>query len=569
MANKKVLVTAALPYINNVPHMGHIVGSHLPADIFYRYCKAKGMDAAFIGGSDEHGTPSAIAAKQLGIRPEELVGKLHHIHKSIYEKMDISYSNYSRTSSKAHHKTVQDFFQQVMDKGYIYTQGTEMFFCETEQMFLPDRFVVGKCPKCGYEEANGDQCEQCATVLTPTSLVKPRCKSCGSTPSFKETEQICLDLERISGPLKKWIETKEDVWRPHVFGEAMKWMDEGLRGRSISREMDWGIPIPLKGFENKVFYVWFEAPIAYISFTKELGEDAFCKYWKDPDATVVHFLGKDNIPFHTVFWPAMLLAHGEFNLPSNVVGYNYLNYKGKKFSKSKGVGVFCYNLLQSDIDIDMLRGYLTTVIPETNDSSFDWQGFKTHVNGEFIGKVGNFFNRTISLAWDNFQGRLSASSLRAIDNADAAIIEAIRTMPENIGNSIFSAELRRAYSQVMQFAGAGHAYIAAKAPWNLVKTDPEEAKKVLYLALNLARSLAITAAPFIPKSMEKVWREQLHLDQKPGSPGIWDSAKEIGNPGEYSSGEPIPLYKRIDDATLSRLEKEFSKPHSLEKIVRE
>ena len=561
MLKQKILVTAALPYINNVPHMGHIVGSHLPADIFYRYCRAKGYDAIFVGGSDEHGTPSAVAAKELGLHPQQLVDKLHNIHKKVYERLNIDYTNYSRTSNLSHHKTVQDFFNVINENGYVSKGSMRMYFCENDNMFLPDRFVVGTCPKCGYESANADQCESCASVLAPDELVDPHCKSCEATPIMKESEHLYIRLDRLAESLDKWIEGNKGTWRSQVYGEAKKWIREGLRERSITRDLEWGVKVPSEALENKVFYVWFDAPIGYMTFTREIGEDVFDEYWRDPESKIFHFLGKDNIPFHTVFWPGMLIAHGGFNLPLNVVGSNYLNFEGQKFSKSKGVGVFCYNLLDSDIDIDVLRSYLTTVIPETKESDFKWGEFRTITNNELIGKLGNLFNRTLNMIWKNFGGQLNYSTLSDLNGIDNHLIEAIKTEPLSIGDLFFGVEFREAYRRIMQYASEGNVYLHKTAPWNLIKEGrEEEAKKSLYLALSLCRSLAIVSSPILPESMQRLWTDQLNLRGSLSTPGIWDEATQISIPSDHTINKPEPLYARID--------KHLSKPHSLEELVK-
>ncbi|MFH1917098.1 MAG: methionine--tRNA ligase [Nanoarchaeota archaeon] len=569
MVGKNVLVTAALPYINNVPHMGHIAGSHLPADIYFRYRRSIGDNVILVGGSDEHGTPSALAAKQLGLRPQELVDALHDVHRQVYDKLGISYTIYSRTSSPAHHDNVREFFETVRSNGFTHNERISMYYCEQDSMFLPDRYVVGTCPKCDYTEANADQCESCTTIIRPNELIDPTCKTCGTAPSVRESEHVYIDLDRLSDQLDQWIDSNKGVWRPQVYHEAKRWIDEGLRSRSITRDMEWGIKLPRDILEDKVFYVWFDAPIGYISFTKELGEQAFETYWKDPSSEIVHFLGKDNIPFHTIFWPGMLLAHGDFNLPSNVVGYNYLNFEGKKFSKSKGVGVFCYNLLNSDVDIDVLRSYLTAVLPETRDSDFNWEQFQTITNSELIGKLGNFFNRTVSLVQRNFDGNLQRDGVSGLDENDARLMDAIRDKPGVIGNLFAGTNFRDAYRAVLQFASEGNLYFDRTAPWNAIKRgDMETARKSLYLALNLCKSLAIVASPILPSSMQRFWTDQLHLEGSPGQTGSWFRASRVDFPYNHVLGEANPLYGKIDQAELDRLRSQLSKAHSLEVIVR-
>lgn len=568
MSQRRILITAALPYINNVPHMGHVVGSHLPADIFKRCATAKGYDAMLVGGSDEHGTPSVVAAKDLGIPVTKLVDGLHSIHKEIYEKLSISYDNYSRTSTSEHHEEVAAFFKELEKRHYIKEGTASMFYCEKDGMFLPDRFITATCPKCGYEGANADQCEQCSAVFSSTELKDPKCKICGSEPSIRDSKHLYLDMKKIEPQLSAWIESQKDVWRTHVYGEAKRWISEGLRERSITRDLSWGIKVPLNGYENKVFYVWFDAPIAYMTFTKQMGGNAFEKFWKNPGGEIFHFLGKDNIPFHTVFWPAMLLAHGNSNLPSNVVGYNYLLYGDQKFSKSKGIGVFCYNLLHSDIDVDSLRAYLTTIIPETRDASFSWNDYQKIVNGDLIGKFGNFFNRTLSLTHKYFGGKLDHTpGLHSVNEETSKVLDAMNVYPERIGDLIMKTEIRRAFITLMEYAAVGNVFIDRTAPWKYVNSDPARAKESLYIALNLARSLAIVGAPFVPNSMQKVWKEQLNLDGSPGEPGMWHTAPDVKLGREHRISVPHPLYGRIDATRLEHFKTEFSQQPSLKDII--
>jgi methionyl-tRNA synthetase len=564
---KRILVTAALPYINNVPHMGHIVGSHLPADIFHRCAKAKGHETIFIGGSDEHGTPSVVAAKELGIPPQKLVDGLHDIHGRIYEKLGISYTLYSRTSNPMHHREVQGFFDKIRERGFVKPGKVEMFYCEKDGMFLPDRFIVATCPKCGYGGANADQCEQCSSVLVPASLIDPKCKICGSAPTVRESEHLYLDLQKLGPELAEWVRKQEGTWMGHVSSEAERWISEGLKERSITRDLEWGVRVPLEGYTNKVFYVWFDAPISYITFTRELGQGALEAYWKDPEAQIVHFLGKDNIPFHTIFWPAMLLAHGGFNLPTNVVGYNYLLFEGQKFSKSKGIGVFCYHLLESDIDIDSLRGYLTTIIPETRDATFKWEDYRAFVNAELIGKFGNFFNRTLNLVNKLFGGNLGFAGSASIDGESARAIDAMRGFPPQIAKLIMNAQIRKAFTALMEYASAGNVFLERTEPWKQIRVSPEKTRQDLFIALNMCRSLAITGAPFLPHSMQKMWKEQLKLEGSPHDPGIWDSATGMGIEGDHGIGPPRPLYPRVEDAALDALKSRFSEQRPLRRLI--
>ena len=348
---EKILVTAALPYINNLPHLGHIVGSHLPADIFARYCRSKGMDVMFVGGSDDNGTPAVLAAKELGVDIETFERKTYEIHKKIYDWFEISYDNFSRTSRPVHHATTIEFFNKIKENGFISEKTMDSFYCEQDERFLPDRYVKGNCPSCGYDEAFGDQCEKCGSFLE--DLLDPKCTLCGKPPVIKQSNHLFLDLDKVSENLESWLESKKLSWAPQVVNQALSWIKSGLKPRCITRDLEHGIKVPVKGYEDKVFYVWFDAPIGYISATKESTPE-WESYWKNRDSKIFHFLGKDNIPFHTIFWPGMLIANGEFNMPYKVVGLQYLNYGGKKFSKSKKRGVFCEGLMESKLDPEIM-----------------------------------------------------------------------------------------------------------------------------------------------------------------------------------------------------------------------
>ena len=553
---KKILITAALPYINNVPHMGHIVGSHLPADIFYRYCIQRGFDATFVGGSDEHGTPSVIAASRAKRDTKEFVDALHEIHKKIYKKMDISYDIYSRTSSPNHHEEVKEFFKSIYKNGYTLEKSSEMYYSEEDGMFLPDRFVEGECPKCGNSGANGDQCEKCSYVFRGvTELLNPKSTLSGATPELRESNHIYIDLEKVSKKLEEWVESKSSTWKSHVYLEAKKWFKEGLRARSITRDMSWGVKVPLEGFEDKVFYVWFDAPIGYITFTREIGG---IESWSNGE--IYHFLGKDNIPFHTIFWPAMLIANGKYSLPHKVVGYNYLNFEGQKFSKSKGVGVFCYHLLTSDIDIDSLRFYLTSLLPENKDSDFKWEDFRNLVNGELIGNLSNFINRTLNMAWKNFGGNISFDG--DYESDDMELLKNIRTYIDDISKCYEEVEIRGARRKILELSSMGNKYIDSREPWRLAKEGKqEELKLVLHIAINIARAIAVLAAPIIPNKMERLWRDQMKYKGSPLDSGSLDSIKSIVN--KHNLGEPEPLYSRIDLDKLNELREHFAKPYDL------
>ena len=584
---KKVLITSALPYINNLPHFGHIVGCHLPADVFYRFQKSIGNDAIFVGGSDDHGTASLISAKEYNLAPDVFVKKLGQVHKKIYQNLGISYSLYSGTHTDIHKEITQDFFKELKENGFIEERDSTMLFCEHDKIALADRFVVGTCPYCGYEEAYGDQCDKCGSVYDTDKLINPKCKFCGEPAVFKKTKHLYLKLDKLQEDLDKYIEDHKSIWRPHVYGEAKRWIKEGLTPRAITRDIPWGITVPMEGYEDKVFYVWFDAPIGYISITKELGGEEFVKdYWQNPDCEIYNFIGKDNIPFHSVFFPAMTIGSKKYNLAHNVVGFNFMNFNGQKFSKSKKIGVFCDALLTSDIDVDTLRAYLVTVFPENKDSDFKWEGFKDVVNADLVGKFGNFFNRSLNMIYKNFEGKLNFEFSDEIKKAiednnkeklislglnenDIEMIEAIQTYPNKISDLFARTEFREAYKEIMNFASVGNGYIEKSAPWALIKNENiESAKKVLYLCLNMAKSLAIVASPIIPFKTSKIWSEQLNFEGLPTDNGAWSKAGKIDVEKEHQTLQPKPLYDRIDDEMLEKRKEEFTKLINLEDYLK-
>ena len=567
--SKNILITSALPYINNFPHMGHIVGCHLPADIFYRFNKQVGNNAIFVGGSDEHGTAALISAKSVNLEPKEFVDRLSSYHKKIYDKLCISYDIYSGTSVDVHKEITYDFFNALKENGLIDIIESKMPYCEKDNIFLADRFIEGTCPVCGYEHAYGDQCDKCGTTYETESLKNPHCKFCGIAPVNKPTYHYYYNLSKVEDELKDWIESKKNIWRPHVYAEAMRWIKEGLKPRCITRDIPWGIPVKVEN-DEKVFYVWFEAPIAYISFVKQLGGDEYVdKFWKDENTLIYNFIGKDNIPFHTVFFPAMLLGAKKYNLAYNVVGLNFMNFEGQKFSKSKGIGVFCDKLLTSDIDIDSLRAYLTTSIPENKDSDFKWEGLKDNTNSELVGKFGNFFNRCLNMIQKNFEGRLDFEITEKIvlNDEDKIMIEAIKSYPEKIKNLFENVELREAYKQIMAFSSVGNLYIEKSAPWSLIKNgDIENAKKVLYLALCMAKNLAVLAYPIIPNKTSEIWK-QLNFSGNCYDKNIYDELGKLNVKKDHCINAPSPLFNRIDDDMLASYREHFSKAGDLKDFL--
>lgn len=562
---ENILITAALPYINNVPHVGHVIGSHLPADIFARFCRLEGNNVTFVGGADEHGTPAVITAKEVGVSTKTLVDKLKQEHKKVYSKLNISYDNFSGTSIPVHKGITQEFFLKMKENGYIEEQEIEMYYCEECKMFLPDRFIRGTCPKCGYEDADGDQCEKCFSALSSTELIKPRCYTCGHTPVIKKSKHYFFSLDKISDKLDAWLDSKKEVFRPYVFAEAKRWIKDGLKPRCITRDMNWGIPVVGEGFEDKVFYVWFEAPIGYISITNELSTALYETLWHGENSKIYHFLGKDNIPFHTVFFPGMLLANGTYNMPYNVSGYNFLNYEGKKFSKSKRIGVFCTPLLTSDMEVDALRGYLTAILPENKDSDWKWDEFKNNTNSELIGKFGNFFNRTINLLYKNFPELDIDLNDVELNDEDKEVLNQLENGANEIINHYKEIELRDAYKSIMSLSICANTYLERTAPWKLIKEENfAEAKKVLYICLNIAKTLAVLASPILPEKMAEIWTEQLCFEGQVDNPENFELLGKVTVAKGHKIGAPKPIFRRIDDDYLEKLKEEFSVPYELD-----
>ena len=564
---EKILVTCALPYVNNVPHLGHIAGCHLPADVFYRFHKNCGDDVVLVGGADSHGTATIIGAKEVGLEPEEFVEKLTDIHRTIYKKLGISYDLFSSTKTEIHKKNTLEFFEELYKNGFIEEKPSTMLYCENDKIALADRYIKGTCPYCGYTEAYGDQCDKCGKTYNATELINPRCAFCGEPAVFKDTKHLFLSLDKLSESLDKWIESKKDVWRNSVYAEAKRWINEGLLPRCITRDISWGVPVPLEGYENKVFYVWFDAPIGYISITEELGgKDLVEKYWQSDDAKIYNFIGKDNIPFHTVFFPAMQLGVKKYNLAYNVAGFAFLNYEGQKFSKSKKIGVFCNGLLDSDIDIDTLRAYLVSNFPEAKDSDFRWADYKDVVNADLVGKYGNFFNRTLNMIYKNFSGKLDfeLTDNIVLNEYDKEMLNAIKNYPKEIAKDYSDTEFRKAYKNIMAYASVGNAYLEKTAPWNLIKEEKfDEVKKILYICLNMARSLAIVANPIIPTKTQEIWTQQLNLAGNLNGEINFDTASEICIPKNHTTNPPKPLFARVDDERLESLKEQLSTPFDL------
>lgn len=488
------LVTSALPYINNLPHLGHLAGCHLPADIFARYSRAAGYDVLFVGGSDEHGTPSEIAADKLGVPVQQLCDVLHAEHKRLYEWFGISYDIYSRTTSPEHAQMTVEFYDAINAAGLISKETIRMFYDVEAGRFLPDRYVVGTCPSCGYADANGDQCESCGRLISPGDLLQPRSQLTGTTPELRDSEHLFLDLAALQPRLEEWVNAQKH-WGATTRGIALGWLAEGLRKRSITRDLRHGVPVP--GMPGKVFYVWFDAPIGYVSFAQQATGNS-AKYWQTPGAQVWHFIGKDNIPFHTIFWPAMLLGTGSYQLPHGVVGLSYLNFEGKKFSKSKGIGVFCDRLPAAGIPADVMRFYIASILPETGDADFSWDDLAARVNNELIANVGNFFHRCGSFVHSKMGGQLRRPADSELNDRDRQFIAEVQQRWAAATAAMEATELRNALKEIFAISAAGNLYFHENAPWVSIKTDAAATEKTLFICSWAARAVAIGLAPYVP-----------------------------------------------------------------------
>ena len=543
---RRVLVLCALPYTNAVPHVGNIVGSHLPADIFARHCRLRGYETLFVGAADENGTPTEVAALELGITPRELTDALYQVHRDIYSWFCISYDNFTRTSTPIHHKTTQEFFLEIYKKGFVSEGELRLPFCEKDNIFLPDRYVQGTCPACGYEFARGDQCERCSTLLDPIQLVNPRCNIDGSVPVWRDSRQLFLELGKVQEKLERWIGSKKE-WKEQVTSLALGWLKEGLKKRSITRDLRWGVPVPLKDYDDKVFYVWFDAPIGYISATKEWAEangkpEYWRKFWLDEDAEIYNFLGKDNIPFHTIFWPGMLFAHGGLNLPYDVVGLQFCNYEGDKISKSRNWGIFCERVPEAGLDPDIWRYYLISIIPETRDTEFKWGDFKSKVNNELVANIGNFIHRTTTFAWNNFGGEVT-SQRRTREEEE--LLTKVSALSDEVGKLLDGVRFRDALTRVLSIADLGNEFFQRKQPWKLVKEDRGECEGVIHTCLSICEAVAILLDPFLPNSSEKILAGL-------GSPP--PSVEALGKFRETIrlSGKPEVPFRKLEDAQIER-----------------
>ncbi len=556
---KRTTVTAALPYANGGVHIGHLAGVYVPADIYVRYLRLKNREVAFICGSDEHGVPITIRAKKEGVTPQDVCDRYHKLIKDSFEEFGISFDIYSRTTSETHNKFASDFFRKLYDDGKLVEQESEQYYDEEAHQFLADRYIMGECPHCGNPNAYGDQCEKCGSDLSPMELKNPHSTISGSQPVIKRTKNWYLPLNDYQEWLKQWILTDHKEWRPNVYGQCKSWLDMDLQPRAMTRDLDWGIPVPVQGAEGKVLYVWFDAPIGYISNTKELCENdpehfgTWQKWWQDPETRLVHFIGKDNIVFHCIIFPTMLKTHGDYILPDNVPANEFLNLEDNKISTSKNWAVWLHEYLRDfEGKQDVLRYVLTANAPETKDNNFTWKDFQERNNSELVAVYGNFVNRALQLTKKYWNGVVPACG--ELEEIDRQTIQEFKDVKEKVEAYLEIFKFREAQKEAMNLARIGNKYIAETEPWKLWKTDPKRVETILYISLQLVANLSIAFEPFLPFSSKKL-REMINMTEynwsELGSTDLLPAGKQLA--------EPELLFDKIDDeaieAQLRKLEK--------------
>jgi len=539
------LITSALPYANGPIHIGHLAGVYVPSDIYTRYLKIKGEDVISICGSDEHGVPITLKARKEGVTPQEIVDHYHALNKKSFEDFGIEFDIYSRTSNKIHYETASDFFSTLYKKGEFIEKSSEQYYDNEAECFLADRYITGTCPHCGHDSAYGDQCENCGTSLSPTDLIKPRSMVSGTKPVMKETKHWYLPLDKFQGWLRKWILEDHKEWKTNVYGQCKSWLDQGLQPRAVSRDLDWGIPVPVSGAEGKVLYVWFDAPIGYISATRELTDD-WEKYWKDPGTRMVHFIGKDNIVFHCIIFPVMLKAEGSYILPDNVPANEFLNLENDKISTSRNWAVWLHEYLEEfPGEQDVLRYALCASAPETKDNDFTWKEFQARNNNELVAILGNFVNRTLILTDNYFNGEVPA--LSGTDEYDRKVLAEIALLKEKVASALDVFRFREALKEAMNLARLGNKYLADTEPWIVIKNDREKVKTILNIALQITANLTIILDPFLPFSVKKL-REWLNIEVLK-----WDNAgrDDLLRPG-HKIKKPGLLFRKIEDEEVEK-----------------
>jgi len=540
---KRHLITAALPYANGPVHIGHLAGVYVPADIYVRYLRLRGEDVLFICGSDEHGVPITIKARQEKVSPQDIVDKFHVMIRDAFSEFGISFSIYSRTTSKTHYKTASEFFRKLYDKGDFIEKTTSQYYDEEAQQFLADRYITGTCPFCGNESAYGDQCEKCGSSLNATDLINPKSMISGSAPVLKDTLHWFLPLDKHEEFLRKWILEENKDWKQNVVGQCKSWLDAGLQPRAVSRDLDWGIPVPVDGATGKVLYVWFDAPIGYISATRDLTAD-WEKYWKDPETHLVHFIGKDNIVFHCIIFPAMLRSEGSYILPANVPANEFLNLEGEKISTSRNWAVWLHEYLQDfPGKQDVLRYVLCSTMPEAKDNDFTWKDFQARNNNELVAVLGNFVNRALVLTQKYFDGRVPPAAV--LTDGDKVALAELPRLKEAVEYNLDNFRFREALKSMMDIARLGNKYLADNEPWKVIKTDPVRVGTVLNISLQITANLAIVAQPFLPFSAVKI-AEFINLGKS-----LWNDAGrgDILETG-HLLGEPSLLFEKIEDEAI-------------------
>ena len=561
--SKTFTITAALPYTNGPIHIGHLAGVYIPADIYARFLRIKGNDVAFICGSDEHGVPITLKAKKENSTPQKIVDRYHKIIKDSFDEFGISFDNYSRTSNKIHHKVASDFFMRLNDKNCFEEKETDQYYDSKENQFLADRFIIGTCPKCGHSEAYGDQCEKCGASLNPSDLISPRSAISGDKPDLKKTKHWYLKLDQFQDFLSDWILIKnKDSWKSNVIGQCKSWLDEGLKPRAVTRDLDWGVPVPISNAEGKVLYVWFDAPIGYISSTIEWAEKNkinWEKFWKDSKTELVHFIGKDNIVFHCIIFPSMLQAHGEYILPKNVPANEFLNLEGSKISTSKNWAVWLPEYLKDfPNQQDVLRYVLTINAPENKDNDFTWSDFQLRNNSELVAILGNFINRVTVLTKKYYDYNIP--KVENIQDSDFNLLNDIKLNIIEIEKLIMNFKFREACFEFMKIARLGNKYLADQEPWKLIKSDPLRVKTIMFVALQISAIISIVSEPFVPNTSKKIKRILNHANHD--ILWNWDQLNEqkfLIKSG-VKINEPELLFSRIEDHQIeNQLEKLKSK----------
>jgi methionyl-tRNA synthetase len=549
-APKRYTITAALPYTNGPIHIGHLAGVYVPADIYARYLRLIGKDVAYICGSDEHGVAIPMRAKKEGVSPQDIIDKYHGIIKQSFSDFGISFDNYSRTSSKVHHETASEFFTKLYDNGDFIEETSAQLYDAQANQFLADRFVVGTCPKCGFEESYGDQCENCGTSHNANDLINPKSAITGNVPTVKETKHWFLPLNKHEDFLRKWIlEGHKKDWKPNVYGQVKSWVEDGLRPRAVTRDLDWGIPVPLENAKEKVLYVWFDAPIGYISSTKEWAaregknwED----YWKKDDTKLVHFIGKDNIVFHCIIFPAMLKAHGDYILPDNVPANEFLNLEGNKLSTSKNWAVWLHEYLEEfPNQQDVLRYTLTANAPESKDNDFTWKDFQAKNNNELVAIFGNFINRVVVLTNKYYEGIVPAPN--DFSDIDEDVLAAVKEFPNTIGKSIERYRFREASQELMNLARLGNKYLADEEPWKVIKVDEARVQTIMYVALQISAALAVVSEPFLPFTSNKL-KNILNIDANLSWENVTKNAILLSETHQINKAEL--LFSKIEDPAI-------------------